>query len=268
MQAQQLVRLLGEIAFTEPGDLPTACESIDVDKVITCQLTENTGKHYLDSGSFLGRHWEKNQENPPWEEPEFEVYESWVTKNVYHHMSQILDRDTECVAIEAVLYAYSYNGPGKEDKWRKCMEGFASASRQAHPDDFIDLGMDLELARLAHDALNTIPREEPYYSMNTYNSEFGSLSQILQFVQLGGPYGEIAFVQVHNGSDIRGGYTAPRVYRVTEQPLDPSEFFYICSCCDNQESEGMAYSKGEWLDFRPDDNEIRCNDCGGVVNVF
>lgn len=50
---------------------------------------------------------------------------------------------------------------------------------------------------------------------DAYNSE-DLLSQTLQFTQFSAyPGGDYVLLQIHGGADVRGGYTAPRVFRVT-----------------------------------------------------
>jgi len=68
-------------------------------------LTENTGRHMLDSGSAYGRHWERNQKVPieifKAQEPVYyraKCYregdlEMNVTKSLFHHLVDNLDYD-------------------------------------------------------------------------------------------------------------------------------------------------------------------------------
>jgi hypothetical protein len=256
---------MAEATFNEPGDFPTAMESTDVVEVVKEQLTENTGTHFLDSGSAYGRNWEENQENPPWEKPRIQVRSSYVVKNVYHHLTENLERDEETVALEAALYAYGRNGPGEGDAWLTVMEDFADFLEHASPGDFESLGMGPELAEIAYAATLDLDMSEPNMTTNTYNHEFGDLTQIIQFVQLGGPYGEIAFVQVHGGCDVRGGYTGPRVYRVWDSLL-PMEFWFHCEDCGKDEAESVAFGT-EFPEYHPDENELRCDECGGLVQA-
>lgn len=249
---QQLVRGLAEAMYNDPGETPVPMATTDATEVIKSQLTENTGTHFLDSGMY-GRHWEENQENPPWERPRWNVYETWVSQNVYHFMDQKFGRDRTAVALEAGLYAYGRNGPGEGDSWLSCMEGFAEYLRKDHatfheleewgiPDEFVEdiLGIQGEMQPDRSSSLGRRSEPDPIFTVNTYNgSEWGSLSQVLQGTNFGGPYAEYAMIQVHQGADVRGGYTGPRVYSTFDGWM-PMENWYRCDRCEWGEAESVV----------------------------
>jgi hypothetical protein len=209
---------------------PVPMATTDADEVIRAQLTENTGRHFLDSGSAYGRHWEENQDNPPWEQPRWNVREDYVVQNIYDHLSRSCRRDDFAVSLEIALYAYGLHGPGEGDSWLSCREGFADSLGDSGilRDELEDLGVPVGVAEDVAFGINP----EETFTFNTYNSEFGTLSQDIQTTMFGGPYAEYAAVQVHGGCDIRGGYTAPRVYKVTESIM-PMELEYHCGQCDS-----------------------------------
>ena len=95
---QQVVNALVE-GFSDSGSKSVPMATTDADEVIRSQLQENTGRHLLDSGGAYGRNWEENQDNPPWEQPEWNVDDSFVTHNVYHYLKQRATRDSGAVAI-------------------------------------------------------------------------------------------------------------------------------------------------------------------------
>jgi uncharacterized protein (DUF2126 family) len=64
-ELQALVTAFAEATLNESGEKPLPMATDDADEVIRAQLTENTGSHFLDSGSAYGRHHEVNRENPP-----------------------------------------------------------------------------------------------------------------------------------------------------------------------------------------------------------
>lgn len=246
---EQIMALAESLAIT-PGEksLPMATE--DADEVIRSQLTENTGAHFLDSGSAYGRHWEENQENPPWDEPAYTVHADrdhsggYVTTNVYTHMARVLSRDRTAVALEIALYALGYSEEYQRDSWLTCMEAFADAV-----DGYVSVH-DLEERfnlppRVADEVAGFAAEGESSdrrpFTFNTYNSEYGSLSQCLQATALdGGPYAEYWMVQVHQGADVRGGYTAPRVYSSGYDTPMTHERSYYCEGCDWQEAESVV----------------------------
>lgn len=250
---QGLVRAWAEATYNDPGEKPTPMASDDAREVIKSQLTENTGTHFLDSGSAYGRHWEENQDNPPWEQPQWEVGHGYVVQNVYHYMDRELSRDRLAVALETLLYEYGYNGPGEGDAWLTVMEDVADLLPEIRreqmgdmPEEFQEdiLGYSQEL-RTGRDA----PR--PKFTVNTYESEFADLSQVLQLTKPGGPYGEYVFLQVHQGADVRGGYTGPRVYSHEYGVIPEGEYHLRCERCEWQEAESVAWDD-EHLLFQPD----------------
>lgn len=219
---------------------PVPMATTDADEVIRSQLTENTGRHFLDSGSAYGRHWEENQETPPWEQPTWNVQESWVTHNVYDYLLQTCKRDTLAVSLETALYAYGLHGPGDGDAWLTVMEDFADALGDGSilRDELVELGVPESAAEDAAFGIDT--RDDPNLTFNTYNDEWHSLSQCIQGVCFGGPYAEYAAIQVHGGCDIRGGYTTPRVYRNEYDTFFTGELSYYCNACDYSEAESVV----------------------------
>lgn len=248
----QLVRAFGEAAFNDPGEKQLPMATADATEVIKAQLTTNTGTHFLDSGGAYGRHWEENQDDPPWEQPAWNVDHGFVTNNVYHYMDRHLDRNRACVALEAALHAYSFSDDRKRDPWLRCQEEFAESLLSGNvtasilrtlglPDVFIEdvLGVQAEL-RSERAAAN-----EPA-TINTYNGEFHGLSQVLQGTNLGGPYADYVFLQVHQGADVRGGYTGPRVYEVWDCWI-PGELSFYCEQCEWTDAESCIYGSDDLL---------------------
>jgi hypothetical protein len=236
-------------ALGESGENNVPMATTDVVDVVRSQLTENTGRHLLDSGSHYGRNWEENRENPPWEQPDYTVRDEWVTENVYHFMTHNYDRDETAVLLEIGLYAFGYHGPGEGDSWRACAEDFAGLLGRSHGVDvLVDSGLPESLAR---DIIWSIEApDEPLFGGNTYNSEWGTLSQDLNLTAFGGPYAEYAAVRVHGGCDIRGGYTSPRIYRDEYGGWFPMEREYRCHGCDWFEAEsvlGYPHPEIVWL---------------------
>lgn len=218
-------------ALSDDGENSVPMATTDADEVIRSQLTENTGRHLLDSGGAYGRNWEENQDNPPWEQPRWDVHEEYVVQNVYDYLNRACTRDEFAVQLEIALYAYGYHGPGEGDSWLTCMEDFADALGDGAVlrDELEGIGVP---ASVAEGVAFGISPEEPPYTFNTYNFEYGTPSQTLQGTFFGGPYAEYAAVQVHGGCDVRGGYTPPRVYQVNDG-LTPLELEYHCPACDS-----------------------------------
>lgn len=259
---QDLVLALAEAIHNDPGDKPVPMATTDAREVIKAQLTENTGTHFLDSGGAYGRHWERNQDDPPWEHPAWDVSRDFVTNNVYHFMDNRFDRDRGAFALEMALYAYGYRGPGKDDSWLATMEGFAEGliDGKFYAEDLREWGVPNEIVDvvLGLDAYNS--GGEGPFTVNTYNGECHSLSQVLQGTNLGGPYAEYAMIQVHQGADVRGGYTGPRVYSTFDGWI-PGELFFRCDQCGWEEAESVLYGD-ESLLYQPTIDPFELEDEG------
>lgn len=235
-------------ALSDSGETAVPDPSTDATEVIKSQLVEDTGAHLLDSGGAYGRHHEENRDNPPWEQPRFDVSESFVTENVFHYMDRVLERDRDCVALEAALYAFGHSDDQKRKPWLRTAEDFAESvlAGELHRAALRALGVSDEVAEAVLKVQSDLQRDTPGRSpdtrkpmtYNTYNGEWGSLSQVLQGVNFGGPYAEYVALQVHGGADVRGGYTAPRVYRTWDCWI-PGERSYYCPRCDWTEAESV-----------------------------
>lgn len=257
---QKLLRAYAEAVYNDPPERVDPMATTDADEVIRSQLTENTGTHFLDSGCAGGRHWEENQDNPPWEQPAWDVggrkddpHDGYVTHNVYHWMQRTFSRDRTCVALETALYAYGRHGPGEGDGWNTCAEGFANSllDGTAHREDLSELGLPDELVEdvlgFQHELqpdrqkFGCDRRRTPLFGGNTYNQEDHTLSQCLSMTAFGGPHADYGVVRVHQGADVRGGYTGPRVYRNHYGTWAPMELEFTCEHCEWVDYESVLY---------------------------
>ena len=253
MTTQDFVNAYVE-ALSDDGESTIPMATTDADEVIRSQLVENTGRHLLDSGGHYGRNWEENRDNPPWEKPEWDVYDGgFVVHNVYNHMTRTLDRDRLSVALEIALYAFGRSDDEKRNSWLSSMEGFADMLHE--PFYTADLAEKYDLPREVADdvagyAAGLEETNRRPFTFYTYNSEFGSISQNIQATALdSGPYAEYWMVQVHGGCDARGGFTAPRVYHAEWDTPMTSEFSYYCEECGWSEAESCVAYEHEDLIF-------------------
>jgi hypothetical protein len=220
---------------------PKPMPSTDMHDVVASQLTENTGRHMLDSGSHYGRHWEENRDNPPWEQPEWVVNDGWVTHNLYHYMTEEFSRDERCFALEASLYAYAIDGGGEGMSWLAAMEEWAEmvVSGSVPTEEQQSSGITEDVL----ETLYAIPHEceDRVWTQNTYNGNgTHTLSQDYQSVHLGDSMCPYTLLQVHGGCDIRGGYTAPRVYCGSMDSF-PMELVFFSTSSEWQEAESVLY---------------------------
>lgn len=219
---------MAPLAIEDGGD--------SVEDTVKKMLTENTGRHFLDSGSAYGRHHEENAKNPPWEDPCIQVSSDYIVKNVYHHMTEALDRDSDCVEMEERFYEWAED---RDTSW------LADMGEWAKKGDGETVG-----------------------SFNTYNSEFGSLTQCIQFVGFEDYHGDsYVIVSVHGGCDIRGGYTKPRIFKGHWMELMTHEFNFWCPDCDLEEFEStIDYDRlVDMMDAEK--NAVICDECGSEMHV-
>ena len=181
--------------------------------VITSMLKEKTGTSILDSGDAYGRNWERNQFRDFDQEPH-----AWLsfkhryidfTYNIYHWLLQHLTYHEE---LDQNFQEFC---KGRPDTYY--LEDMA-----AWPEYLLEQSAD-------SDSEATI---EPLYFAsqipvieNSYNGE-SLLSQVIQWAGFQLDCTEIIVLQVHNGCDVRGGYTRPRVFEAKEGAD------YICITAD------------------------------------
>lgn len=188
---------------------------METGQVISEMLQENTGRHMLDSGGAYGRNWERNQgrnfDMEPETVAEFRSFgdglEILVTHNLYHWLKERIEYSPE---LQDLFDKWADLPQNEDEGWLNLMEEFARR---------------LGGAGLYSDG-------EPM-TINTYNGE-DLLSQTIQYTYFevedqykppsfidgeiqeellleGGCY---VLLQIHGGCDVRGGYTAPKAFRV------------------------------------------------------
>jgi hypothetical protein len=161
-------------------------------QVLNSLLKENTGAHMLDSGGAYGRNWERNQKRNFDHEPEvFLKFSVWndspdieYTKNVFHFLTEQIEYNEEL-----------------DTDFQKFLESH----------DYYDFQAMQEYCDLHEYDSNMV---------NTYNGEC-NLSQTLQFITFGRGSDlyehDHVLLQIHGGCDVRGGYTTPRIFDLTNE---------------------------------------------------
>lgn len=189
-------------------------------------LTENTGRHFLDSGGAYGRHWEHNQGREFAAEPagslRFEHGYINTTLSVFHWLADKLDYNP---ALDALYRDWAnrddqveLDNPEGYYDLDDCDEDALRAIRAEHK-GCEDYGHHLHSAeQFANDVCKGrgIYGDGDPISQNTYNGEC-MLSQVLQFVYWEDDDGAHVLLQIHGGCDVRGGYTDPVAFDVCEE---------------------------------------------------
>lgn len=170
-------------------------------------LTENTGRHFLDSGGAYGRHWEQNQ-GLDFEAAQptllsFKRGEIEITHHVYHWLKERLEYDAK---MTRAFWRWATSGERADEPWLPLME------------EWVEKELPRRLAREGKEVTGLYGDGEPS-TTNTYNGE-DLLSQTLQYTyfevreplyRTGDGY---VLLQIHGGCDVRGGYTKPRVFKI------------------------------------------------------
>tara|TARA_R110000796_G_scaffold20668_1_gene61334 strand:+ start:2398 stop:3057 length:660 start_codon:yes stop_codon:yes gene_type:complete len=163
-------------------------------------LTENTGKHFLDSGGSEGRGWQRNQKKTieAFENEDEELYqldakykEIYRTVSVFHFLTNNLEIDDICEEFNR-LQDESNNWDADADVYGVSKEAW----------EMLDEFHDIEIER----------------TWNTYNGE-SDLSQILQGANLTINDEQYILLQIHNGADARGGYTDAKLFKMEEDMI-------------------------------------------------
>lgn len=166
---------------------------------IASMLTENTGRHFLDSGGAYGRNWERNQGRAFEAEPETVVDGRWglnVTHNVYHWLKGRLKYNSRLQG----WFTRFCNRPENEHKsWFECLDAFMEHMKEKAYREGKEFG--------------GIYCDGDPVTVNTYNHE-SLLSQVIQYTYWEDENGGHVFLQIHGGCDVRGGYTKPVAFDV------------------------------------------------------
>jgi len=182
-------------------------------------LTENTGKHFLDSGGDNGRHWQRNQKKTHLdfineEEIQIERFDKddvLITKSLYHHLNETCEYLPQLTNqlndwINENKYDAINNPEGRSNVWCD-VEEFIS--------EFVS--------------------DDKIHCVYTYNFE-NVLSQDIQYLHFGSDIydNDIIALSIHNGADARGGLTDYRFFKVdwdTFLNFDPEYYkeFYLDS---------------------------------------
>lgn len=170
---------------------------MDTKTMLAKMLQEYTGAAMCDSGGAYGRHWERNQGRKFYKEPAVTVeftkrngtLDINVTANLYHWLLERLEYDEP---MDAEFQQFANMGDNTDKHWTQLMEEFAEGKGATGP--YGDGGP---------------------LMFNSYDGEC-LLSQTIQFLYFEADQTAYVLLQIHNGADVRGGYTTPRVFTTQE----------------------------------------------------
>lgn len=177
------------IASEEKHPKPEIREEDELKRAIQEMLIENTGCNILDSGGAYGRGWEKNRSRDFENEKTLSVEVGddpvIIQYNTYKYLVTFLEITEESRELDRQL--------------QKAIELYDGNNHLADMQDFME-----EREQDGYDHRNIT---------NTYNYD-NILSEVLQYGVLINEDTDEHFIilQIHNGCDVRGGYTKPRVF--------------------------------------------------------
>jgi len=207
-------------------------EPTETQKVLIEMLTENTGTHFLDSGGDSGRMWQRNQGKDFMSEK----YGWWdwtgglsVTKSAFHWLSEILEYDEEG---DTLFQDFCTEEEQEDSSWHECREAWGEHVSQ--------LG-----------ATGIYGDGDPF-TTNTYNGE-DACSQTLLFLYYELDSEEYCLLQIHGGADVRGGYTKPRLFKVTQEIAIFDNARAGCCCHD---CEAGWYTDDTGYHWYPNNGEV------------
>lgn len=160
-----------------------------VEKVVFRMLTEGTGEHMLDSGGAYGRHWQRNAKKTIEDfrkEPSVSYDEDAnYTISLFHYLTRSLELNGICDTFNRKF--------NKMKDWESDIYGVSTQAKEWIKNCGFEVGR----------------------SFNSYNGE-SSLSQVIQgnWLTLGDK--NYLLLQIHQGCDVRGGYTDAKLFYVPD----------------------------------------------------
>ena len=224
----------------------TATEEVTTASVLQDMLTENTGRHLLDSGGAYGRNWEKNQGRSFADEPPATLtwkYGGGVTLSLFHFLNDRLSYEAEA---DAAYRAWADAREGTYDlqdmeEWVEEIgaaglygDGPPNTVNTYNGEDALSQTIQYvhftveEPTRLPGVTANCVYCEKPIgwnadYGWATDDvDEVGEAAASCAGTGSGGEHeedegvyltsGTYVLLQIHGGCDVRGGYTRPRLF--------------------------------------------------------
>ncbi len=186
--------------------------TLNTREAIHAMLTTSTGSHMLDSGGAYGRNWERNATKSLTDfisEP-YGWMDSYgcFTISLFHHLDAALH-------FEAAMDAE--------------YQAFTSDSHESH---LYDIEQWIE-----HIGAREL------YSENSYNRD-SALSQVIQYTVYELDGNQYVALQIHQGCDVRGGYTRPWIFSLSDEYALGYESGSVD--CTGPEPHRYDYNCGEW----------------------
>lgn len=183
-------------------------------ELIKEMLLENTGTHMLDSGFDNGRHWQKNQNRNLVNEPAVTIED---LEDLRTHLEAGKPGEEYNGEFYPIISTYHYLTESAGLELDELCEEFNTQFVPA-------LDWEGNYYGISKDAQNWLVNndfeEHRNGSFNTYNGNWNG-DQTLQGTYLENQNNGEAYVllQIHNGADVRGGYTDARLFHLSDEYL-------------------------------------------------
>ena len=234
------------------------------EQVITEMLTESTGKAFMDSGDEYGRYWEENQKHiKKGKQPLYahrydadKTAELIATIPIFDYLS-LMEYTEDCQMLESLL-------------------------PHLHSDVLHDIEDIIENPLNYSKVLRIFEESQLFGSKvsNTYNGE-DLLSQGFQYIWFEYDSEDYIAISIHNGCDIRGGYTDVHIFKVQwseEVHFAKSEAIIDCKCgmhnyyqsevghieywnIQDEVNQKFIYAHS----YRDENNNLRCKYCNELI---
>jgi hypothetical protein len=206
-----------------------------IEEAIERMMRENTGRHMLDSGGANGRNWQRNQGVDFKKIPDMIYDGEYLHKSTYRFLVDNL-RDTNLTTLSL---------QNRLNKYVKLNDSYYGAM-----EDMIEF---LKSSGVHYQGAKNVSEIE-----NTYNYE-NAIDGVLQYFVFESADKAYICLQVHGGADVRGGYTAPKIFEIADIDNFTSELYNIsipnvysddsgCHFYSDDNGENVT----EKIDFRPD----------------
>ena len=227
-------------------------------------LVENTGRHILDSGGAYGRHFERNQNltlEACLSRPRAYIARGdYASVDVFHYIQDTADYTRLAELLDKNYEAYSAQSSDQHmedvENWVESLGGTVTRWENTYNYN-APLSQDIQFALVDFEASELLARIGDPLT----REELAELETLV--------YGgfTIALVQIHGGCDIRGGYTRPVVFEVSEM-FGLVDYSLTCPSCDVTWSVSNEYiteaETGEEAKF---DEADGCPKCTGDLTA-
>jgi len=187
-----------------------------VEHILYNMFTENTGVDLLDSGDAYNRHWQINQRLN---------IDDFVNREITTY-----NEDYECHSLDTFKFlSENLDVDNETDELNKLFDEFINR----------DENKDQNYYGLMYDFISELLQKDYDKIDNTYNFN-DTLTQHYQYGVFEYNNNVYVILQLHNGCDVRGGYTKPYIFKLYDEhllPYDEDEISYQheenkeqCSC--------------------------------------